>query len=626
MVPETIDKLSCVHSTPSRRLQSSSAVSTADQISFYLKAPTGSEQQAANAARILMSQMRQQDSPLLNSSVGFAATYESPESHCPAGSQLTDTKLDCVRCVAGTYNPTRGGNCKPCPKYQTSTEPFHSCHCEPGRFNGTYVEIRCFESDEHYAMSSALTKTKARPDCTLIEDVWRGTECCKPCPIPTDQTAPLPAHYPYDKHMCVDCMTIGSTVNEYGEPVGDHGIMVPRVLEGWDQSASGKLRSVLGFEPLLGAIGPSGVGNGGQGNVVELNQQLSSKCKTWTTAPHGRDPAVCFVVEPEAPNPQPGQLGTVVEINIFRCPFQTHAETGQVGSCMGQVKVHSNNSALEAYRNMTHCLTGYGGALCASCALDYVMTDNGCIKCDAADFAGLLWVVGGLVLSFVFLFVAFSALKRRLQQDADNSESEESEEEETRTLTDLEEHTADVSDQPHAERNLWRKARAVKMAVSFQVSTEMAAAQSRIGLEDMQDAMEDAKTLTANFKSGIKRGQTQIKISIGLTQILGALPAVLNIKYPTLFNGFLESLSFFTLDIFKMIKFDCLATTTLHSKFIITMLVPVAIVGCLQFYKHCKQRHLRAHRHLLGKDKVISLSAQLDSDIAGLCFAAVFYL
>ena len=43
----------------------------------------------------------------------------------------------------------------------------------------------------------------------------------------------------------------------------------------------------------------------------------------------------------------------------------------------------------------------------------------------------------------------------------------------------------------------------------------MEAAKSQIGLEDMQDAIDDAKSLVGMFKTGISRGQTQIKISIG---------------------------------------------------------------------------------------------------------------
>lgn len=102
---------------------------------------------------------------------------------------------------------------------------------------------------------------------------------------------------------------------------------------------------------------------------------------------------------------------------------------------------------------------------------------------------------------------------------------------------------------------------------------------------------------------------------VGLTQILGELPTVLDMKYPVLFRGFLDWLAIFKFDVFKMLKFDCLATATLHDKFLITMFVPVAIVALLQMYKVHKKRKLNRLRHLLGNQMVISLSAQLDSDM-----------
>ena len=90
---------------------------------------------------------------------------------------------------------------------------------------------------------------------------------------------------------------------------------------------------------------------------------------------------------------------------------------------------------------------------------------------------------------------------------------------------------------------------------------------------------------------------------------------MLDIKYPKLFNGFLDWLAIFKFDVFKMVKFDCLATTTIHSKFLITMFVPVAIVAMLLFYKDWKKRRLGKLQHILGKQAVVSMRAQLDSDM-----------
>ena len=147
-----------------------------------------------------------------------------------------------------------------------------------------------------------------------------GNDCCKPCPTPTDQTLPLPEQsldFPYSEHTCVDCTKSGRSVDEYGDPIDDHGIMMPRVTLGWAQSLSGQLRSVPGVDPLTGAFGPAGAPNGGDGNIVKLNKLLSTECNVWTNEPHSRDPEKCFIVDGVA-DAQPGALGTVVELNIFR--------------------------------------------------------------------------------------------------------------------------------------------------------------------------------------------------------------------------------------------------------------------------------------------------------------------
>ena len=40
-------------------------------------------------------------------------------------------------------------------------------------------------------------------------------------------------------------------------------------------------------------------------------------------------------------------------------------------------------------------------------------------------------------------------------------------------------------------------------------------------------------------------------VYVGLTQILGELPTVLDMKYPVLFRGFLDWLAIFKFDVFK---------------------------------------------------------------------------
>eukprot|EP01048_Picozoa_sp_COSAG05_P009695 COSAG05_NODE_809_length_7187_cov_20.173109_3_plen_1294_part_00 len=556
---ETIDKLQCQSGIATRRLSTaniSDAAAARAQLQFILKAADAD--QSLEITRQIIRQMMDPDSSLLHSAE-LAVTTAMPSFQCPPGSTLSDSQQECIRCAKGKYNPKHAGRCESCPPDQTSTAPYYSCHCSPGLFNATYVNIRCFEPNMPYVHSYALTSDKEPPDCAWsTEGVWRGNDCCKLCPEPTDQSAPLPADYPYDQHMCVDCTKIGNTVNEFGEPTGDHGIMIPRIVVGWDQSSTGKTRSLPGVDPMLGALGPSGAGNGGKGDIVELNRKLSSQCQD-------RDPDACFVVEPETSNPVPGQLGTVVELNIFRCPFQTNADEGVTGSCLGQLQLVSNTSeglnstlALNStetdsevgYHNTTECAPGYGGVLCGWCVNGYVMTNAGCKLCGASALMEAVWFGSGVLILVVVLILVIRWVKNRAEEDDSSSDEDtevdakatiqskqdpkqqdpKQEREEPDTLNEsppasgaTESKSQDQATVPTPKStgaSMWRKARLVKHAVSFQMTAELEAIRSQIGLEDMQAALDDAQTLIGMFKTGISRGQTQIKISIGLTQIL----------------------------------------------------------------------------------------------------------
>eukprot|EP01047_Picozoa_sp_COSAG01_P014851 COSAG01_NODE_733_length_13988_cov_1136.208150_2_plen_121_part_00 len=83
----------------------------------------------------------------------------------------------------------------------------------------------------------------SKPVCTQDSDsgAWRGT-CCQKCPVPSDSKGP--------DDQCVDCSDIGSSVNEYGQPTGDHGIMKPRIMAGFEESLTGKLSSLPDPSPV----------------------------------------------------------------------------------------------------------------------------------------------------------------------------------------------------------------------------------------------------------------------------------------------------------------------------------------------------------------------------------------
>ena len=539
-----------------------------------------------------------------------------PEWKCPAGTSIDDSGVECEMCTQGKYNPTPGtvpSACKPCPPGQTSTMPFHTCHCDVGTFNTSYVNIRCFEPDAAYYHSFVLDDKKSAPDCKYDVDVWRGTECCRSCPEPEDQSRELPADYPYETDQCVDCSSIGSSVDAYGNPTGDHGIMTPRVLVGWSMTESGTLRAEPGVDPLVGAFGPQGPGNGGEGGIVQLNMQLSQRCREWVA--NGRDADECAVLDNLPLENSPGQQGTVVEMNIFRCPYQDNAETGAVGSCLGQIPLDdvnssnlntNTNSSLNGSNRITVpnetqlpfgnnasnrrpaatavrwtrqsiCQVGYTGALCGTCEEDYVMTNDGCQKCDPAGMGSLF--VSALV-AFVAAYLCFKllimaralvqssaasdepneivSLRRELEQLSKPAlflraedvgvnkaaldkamsaetvaaikkkiielivEKELERVEDTSSDEEVNQDFIPADETPRQRANRhWRKAQIVLQLVHDQRSALLVDQATAAGLLDIKDSAEDAKHVLGIMKRGVSGGKTQFKIGIGLFQVLG---------------------------------------------------------------------------------------------------------
>jgi len=103
-----------------------------------------------------------------------------PLFQCPAGSTLADSRTFCARCAVGKFNPKPGGMCTMCPPSQTSTKPFHSCHCEPGTFNASYVNIRCFEPGATYFPSYVLNPEKRSPNCYYVRVPHPLAFSCRP--------------------------------------------------------------------------------------------------------------------------------------------------------------------------------------------------------------------------------------------------------------------------------------------------------------------------------------------------------------------------------------------------------------------------------------------------------------
>lgn len=250
------------------------------------------------------------------------------------------------------------------------------------------------------------------------------------------------------------------------------------------------------------------------------------------------------------------------------------------------------------------------------------MTGDGCIQCNSGKMTQLFGISGGVVLFLIVSVFLFRRFSNRVKEDAKEQENEDDHEE-----TEREEQVALPAVQENKNAKLmWKRARMVKHVVGFKMSAELSAATAAIGLEDIAAARDDAKEVLNILRMGMGRGQTQIKIAIGLSQILGELPTVLELKYPPLMNVYLGSLSFVKFDVFKIFKVDCLATTSVYTKFIATMFAPVFIVASLQLYKLHKQRKLKRARSVLGDRAIVSMSAKISSDVMGTCFAAVFFL
>ena len=77
----------------------------------------------------------------------------------------------------------------------------------------------------------------------------------------------------------------------------------------------------------------------------------------------------------------------------------------------------------------------------------------------------------------------------------------------------------------------------------------------------------------------------QAKIFIGSMQVLTQLPVVLDIRYPEAFARLLGALRVVVLDVFEILRIDCITPLSLHVKFGIIMLLPVAAIGFVHLFR-----------------------------------------
>lgn len=77
----------------------------------------------------------------------------------------------------------------------------------------------------------------------------------------------------------------------------------------------------------------------------------------------------------------------------------------------------------------------------------------------------------------------------------------------------------------------------------------------------------------------------QAKILIGLMQVVTQLPVVLEIRYPEAFTRLLGALGVVLLDVFEILRIDCITPMSLHAKFGIIMLLPVAAISIVLLFR-----------------------------------------
>jgi hypothetical protein len=483
----------------------------------------------------------------------------------------------------GQYNAVHGDDCKQCPKDQTSTKPFHSCHCKPGFFNTSYISIRCFEPQEPYFPEEPSACAPSANDPA----VWDG-DCCRPCPKPAFPSKVLPVDYPFPNEECIQCTQIAHDVDEYGNPAAGHGVMTPHIMPQFSVSTTGWRK---------------------------YSQYIASV---------GRKPR-----------------GSSAELNVFRCPFQRDGEAERSGPCLGHYFVYnatSNETSNETSTEVStmaasksvpettaqtvermFCKAGYGGALCGSCADNYTKTTDGCQKCDGSGGLYAVFLVLGMVISSLGLLVVIVRfVVHHIKADIDDDDTDDE-------TTDEEQEEVPGHEERVVARNSWRRARALKHVVGLKLTFDLVTAANKIGHDALEAVRKESKTIARMLTVAFASAKTSAKTAVGLGQVLSSLPSVLDLKFPAEFLALLSSIGAVNFDIFAIFRVDCVAKTDIYTRFIAIMLLPptlIVLLKCVEFYKVFR---VKCKGHLTASEQAAEVD-RMSSATTGRCLAVLFFL
>eukprot|EP01048_Picozoa_sp_COSAG05_P024518 COSAG05_NODE_5802_length_1084_cov_299.328825_1_plen_361_part_11 len=216
---------------------------------------------------------------------------------------------------------------------------------------------------------------------------------------------------------------------------------------------------------------------------------------------------------------------------------------------------------------------GHNGALCAACHEDYMLRDGNCVACDTVSATTPLLITAVIVLVCIFAHVLWVSGVR-----------------------------------------LWR----APSACAEDVHEE--AAQSATGRSTGAGTI-----LIRGSAKALSGARSSLKISIGLGQILSELPTVLDLQYPPLFTNTLELLRVLMLDAFKVFRLDCITRTSIHSKFVITMLTPVVAIVVFNLMRLLSVAKLHTNK-TLDSAQVAARKRELSASCSSRSFGSLFLL
>ena len=145
------------------------------------------------------------------------------------------------------------------------------------------------------------------------------------------------------------------------------------------------------------------------------------------------------------------------------------------------------------------------------------MTKSGCKECSPEGTRTLFGYAGAAVVLLLLLMIlvrkTISCLNAHSKR-ADRVEEDKEEGEEVQ-------HGQVNLHSKRTAADRWRRARFVKHMTGLHMTAEMQAASHKIGMEELRQAANDATVIVSHMRRGFGDGKTQMKISVGLAQILG---------------------------------------------------------------------------------------------------------